>query len=88
MNKISFSPEAWEDYIYWQTQDRKTFKRINSLIKDIMRNGTSNSGIGKTEPLKHDLSGFWSKRIDSKNRIVFRVQSEEIEIIQCGDHYK
>ena len=88
MNKISFSPEALEDYIYWQTQDRKTFKRINSLIKDIMRNGTSNSGIGKTEPLKHDLSGFWSKRIDSKNRIVFRVQSEEIEIIQCGDHYK
>ena len=88
MNKISFSPEAWEDYIYWQTQDRKTFKRINCLIKDIMRNGTSNSGIGKTEPLKHDLSGFWSKRIDSKNRIVFRVQSEEIEIIQCGDHYK
>ena len=86
--RLLWEESAWQEYLYWQTQDRKTFKRINSLIKDIMRNGTSNSGIGKTEPLKHDLSGFWSKRIDSKNRIVFRVQSEEIEIIQCGDHYK
>lgn len=87
MNKISFSPEAWEDYIYWQTQDKKTFKRINELIKDIMRNGTSSNGLGKTEPLKYQLSGFWSKRIDSKNRIIFRVMNEEIEIIQCSDHY-
>lgn len=87
MNKISFSPEAWEDYVYWQTQDKKRFKKINQLIRDIMRNGTSNAGIGKTEALKHELSGYWSKRIDNKNRIVFRVKDEEIEIIQCIDHY-
>ncbi len=87
MNKISFSPEAWEDYTYWQNQDKKTFKKINDLIKDIMRNGTQNSGLGKTEPLKYNLSGYWSKRIDNKNRIIFKATDNEIEIIQCRDHY-
>ena len=87
MNKISFSPEAWEDYTYWQNQDKKTFKKINDLIKDIMRNGTQNSGLGKTEPLKYNLSGYWSKRIDNKNRIIFIATDNEIEIIQCRDHY-
>ncbi len=87
MNKISFSPEAWEDYTYWQNQDKKIFKKINDLIKDIMRNGTQNSGLGKTEPLKYNLSGYWSKRIDNKNRIIFKATDKEIEIIQCRDHY-
>lgn len=79
--------EAWEDYLYWQSQDRKTLKRINQLLKDIERNGY-NGGIGKTEPLKGDLSGFWSKRIDDKNRIVFRIKDGKLEIAQCGSHYR
>lgn len=79
--------DAWEDYLYWQTQDRKTLKRINQLLKDIERNGC-NDGIGKTEALKGDLSGFWSKRIDEKNRIVFRIVDDRIEIAQCGSHYR
>lgn len=78
---------AWQDYLYWQTQDKKTLKRINLLIKDIERNGY-NGGLGKTEPLKGDLSGFWSKRIDDKNRIVFRIINDRLEIAQCGSHYR
>jgi toxin YoeB len=62
--------EAWEDYLYWQTQDRKTLKRINQLLQDIYRNG--NDGIGKPEPLKGEFSGFWSRRIDGSNRLVYR----------------
>ncbi|MEE0872880.1 MAG: Txe/YoeB family addiction module toxin [Ruminococcus sp.] len=77
---------SWEDYLYWQTQDRKTLKRINALIKDIDRNGYE--GIGKPEPLKGDLSGFWSRRIDDKNRIVYRIKENRIEIVQCGSHYR
>lgn len=76
---------AWEDYLYWQTEDRKTLKRINQLIKDIERNG--NVGIGKPEPLKGDLSGFWSREIDKKNRLVYRIEKHEIQIIQCRTHY-
>ena len=78
--------EAWEDYLYWQTQDRKTLKKINNLIKDIDRNGLNCEG--KPEPLTGDLSGFWSVRIDKKNRIVFRINGDELEIAQCGSHYK
>lgn len=78
--------EAWEDYLYWQRQDKKTLKRINRLIQDIERNGYS--GIGKPEPLKGDLSGFWSVRIDESNRIVFRINKEKLEIWQCGSHYR
>lgn len=77
--------DAWEDYLYWQTEDRKTLKRINQLIKDIERNG--NVGIGKPEPLKGDLSGFWSREIDKKNRLVYRIEKDEIQIIQCRTHY-
>lgn len=77
---------AWEDYLYWQTQDRKTLKKINSLIKDIERNGYQCEG--KLEALSGELSGFWSVRIDKKNRIVFRITKDGLEIAQCGSHYR
>jgi toxin YoeB len=77
--------EAWDSYLYWQTQDKKTIKRINKLIQDIERNGYN--GIGKPEPLTGDLSGFWSVKIDDKNRIVFRIEDGKLEIWQCGSHY-
>lgn len=85
MNKI-WSDEAWEDYLYWQTQDKKTLKRINKLIKDIDRNGYA--GIGKPESLGENLSGFWSRRIDERNRLVYRLRDGNIEIAQCRTHYK
>ena len=85
MNKL-WQDEAWEDYLYWQTQDKRTLKKINKLIQDIERNGYN--GIGKPEPLKEDLSGFWSVRIDEKNRIVFRIKDGSLEIWQCGTHYR
>ena len=85
MNKI-WSPEAWDDYVWWQTQDRKTLKRINALVKDIERNGAS-EGTGKPEPLRGDLSGFWSRRIDEQNRLVYRVLGPNIEIASCKSHY-
>ena len=84
MNKI-WQDEAWEDYVYWQTQDRKTLKRINQLIQDISRNGYD--GIGKPEPLKGDFSGWWSRRIDDVNRLVYRINNKQIEIAQCRTHY-
>jgi len=78
---------AWADYLYWLTQDKKTLKRINALIKDIERNG--NEGIGKPEPLKGSLSGFWSRRIDDYNRLVYCIleNSGDIQIAQCKGHY-
>ncbi len=85
MNKI-WQDNAWEDYLYWQSQDKKTLKRINDLLKDIDRNGYI--GLGKPEPLTGSLSGFWSRRIDSKNRIVYRILNNQIEIAQCGSHYR
>ena len=84
MRKLTFTLYAWEDYLYWQTQDKKTLKRINALLKDIDRNG--NKGIGKPEPLK-DCEGYWSRRIDDVNRLVYRISDKEIEIIQCKGHY-
>lgn len=84
MKKV-WSDEAWEEYLFWQKQDRKTLKRINLLLLDIDRNG--NDGIGKPEPLKHELQGFWSRRIDEENRLVYRIYNEQIEIAQCGSHY-
>ena len=81
-----WSDEAWNEYLYWQTQDRKTLKRINQLLQDIDRNGYD--GIGKPEPLKHDYQGFWSRRIDDANRLVYRIENGQIEIAQCGSHYK
>ena len=85
MNK-SWSDEAWEDFCYWQKQDKKTYNRILTLIKDIDRNGYK--GIGKPEPLKNDLSGYWSRRIDDKNRIVYKIHEGTILIAQCGSHYQ
>ena len=85
MNNIMFTERAWEEYCYWQNQDRKKLKRINQLLIDIKRNEFA--GIGKPEPLKNDLSGFWSRRIDEANRIVYRIVNEQIEIVQCKGHY-
>ena len=83
--KILWQESAWEEYLYWQLQDKKTLKRINKLLMDINRNGYQ--CIGKPEPLKGDLSGYWSVRIDEKNRIVFRITEKHIEVMQCGSHY-
>lgn len=80
-----WSDAAWEDYLYWQSQDRKTLRRINQLILDIDRNG--NTGIGKPEPLSGNLAGFWSRRIDESNRLVYRIRNGQIEIAQCRTHY-
>lgn len=77
--------DAWEDYVYWQAQDKKTLKRINVLIKDIDRNG--HEGIGKPEPLSGNWSGYWSRRIDEKNRLVYKIVGEAIRIAQCRTHY-
>ena len=85
MRKI-WSDAACEDYLYLQTQDKKTLRRINKLIQDIERNGYN--GMGKPEPLKGDLSGYWSVRIDDANRIIFRIVNGELEIWQCGSHYR
>lgn len=84
MRKI-WSDDAWDDYLYWQTQDKKTLKKINSLIKDIDRNGYKCKG--KTEPLSGNLAGFWSVRINKKDRFVFRIIEDAIEIAQCRTHY-
>jgi toxin YoeB len=81
----SWHDEAWDDYLYWQTQDKKTFKRINQLIKDI--DSTPFSGIGKPEPLKHEYQGYWSRRIDEKNRLVYRIENNMIIIAQCRTLY-
>lgn len=85
MNKI-WSDRAWDDYLYWQNQDKKTLKRINQLIKDIDRNGYD--GIGNPEPLRENYSGFWSRRIDEKNRLIYRIEAGSIEIAQCKTHYQ
>lgn len=84
MNLI-FSSHAWEDYLYWQKTDKKTSQRINLLIKDIQR--TPFEGIGKPEPLKHALSGYWSRRINDEHRIVYKINSESIYIAQLRYHY-
>jgi toxin YoeB len=84
MNKV-WTDDAWEDYVYWQRQDKKTLKRINQLIQDVDRNG--NNGIGKPEALSGNLVGFWSRRIDEANRLVYRIKAGQLEIVQCGTHY-
>ena len=86
MNKpLSFMEQGWDDYLYWQTQDKRTLKRINQLLQDIVR--SSFEGIGKPEPLKGDLAGYWSRRIDEANRIVYKVTEEAIVVIACRGHY-
>lgn len=76
---------AWAEYLYWQNQDKKTLKRINQLIKDIKRNPFT--GIGKPEPLKGNLSGFWSRRINDHHRLIYTIQGENCVIAQCKGHY-
>ena len=83
--RLSFDVNAGEDYLYWQGQDRKTLKRINVLIQDVMRDPFE--GIGKPEPLKHLLSGAWSRRIDGANRLVYLVTDTHIVVLQARDHY-
>ena len=84
MNK-AFTDIGWEDYLYWQTEDRKTLRKINTLLKDIERNG--NEGIGKPEPLTGDLSGLWSRRINQKDRLIYALEMDQIIIIACRYHY-
>jgi toxin YoeB len=83
--KITFSEDAWEDYLFWQGEDRKILKRINQLITDICRN--ENEGIGKPEPLRHEWSGWWSRRITQEHRLVYRVGDGEVPISVCRYHY-
>lgn len=83
--KLVFSERAWEDYLYWQQTDRKILKRINELIRDIRRSPCD--GIGKPEPLKHALSGYWSRRINDEHRLVYRVEGNVILIAQVRYHY-
>lgn len=84
MNK-AFTDIGWEDYLYWQTEDRKMLRKINTLLKNIERNG--NEGIGKPEPLTGDLSGFWSRRINQKDRLIYALEMDQIIIIACRYHY-
>ena len=84
MNKV-FTEIGWKDYKYWQTEDRKTLKKINSLIEDVCRNG--NEGMGKPEPLGGNLSGFWSRRINDKDRLIYKVDENNIYILSCRFHY-
>jgi len=85
VRKVWFD-DAWDDYLGWQAQDKKTLKRINALLQSIERNGYSS--IGNPEPLKENLAGWWSVRIDGKNRIVFRIENGELVIASCKGHYE
>ena len=87
MKEIKWDFDAWQEYLYWQAQDKKILKRINQLVKDIIRNPFE--GIGKPEPLKENLAGFWSRRIDEKHRLVYSVSGDnDILIISCKGHYE
>ena len=83
--RIVFDGKGFEDYLYWQTQDRKTLKRINQLLKDIDRNG--NERMGKPELLGYNRQGFWSRRIDDEHRLIYKIDKDEIHVIQCRYHY-
>lgn len=85
MSKITFAEDAWEEYLYWQTQDKKTLKKINLLLKEIQR--TPFEGTGKPEQLKGDLSGVWSRRINDKDRLVYRIENDIVIVEQCKGHY-
>ncbi|HGG59841.1 MAG TPA: Txe/YoeB family addiction module toxin [Gammaproteobacteria bacterium] len=84
--KLAWTDAAWSDYLYWQSQDKKTLKRINRLIAEVMRSPFE--GIGKPEPLKENLSGFWSRRIDDAHRLVYAVTDAQITVIACRYHYE
>lgn len=83
--KLSWAKEAWEDYLYWQMADKIVLKRINALIKDIKRHPLE--GLGDPEPLRHNWSGYWSRRINREHRLVYKVKNEELLIAQCRYHY-
>lgn len=83
--KIEFSPEAWEDYEYWSAHDKKIIAKINALIENIMK--APHKGVGKPEPLKYDLAGFWSRRINREHRLVYKVTGKTLYILQCRYHY-
>jgi toxin YoeB len=84
MNKV-FTDIAWDDYLYWQATNKKILKKINTLIQDIERNG--NEGLGKPESLKHELCGLWSRRITLEHRLIYKIDDEQIYILQCRGHY-
>lgn len=84
--KLVWDESAWEDYLYWQSENRAVLRRINKLVADICRNG--NAGIGKPEPLKHGLHGYWSRRITAEHRLVYKVVDDEVRIAQCRLHYE
>ncbi|MCL1874759.1 MAG: Txe/YoeB family addiction module toxin [Synergistaceae bacterium] len=84
MNKV-WHDKAWDEYIEWQKEDKKILKRINDLLKDISRHPFT--GIGKPEPLKGNKQGYWSRRIDETNRIVYKIERDQMIIVQCGGHY-
>ena len=86
MRKLAGGSKAWKDYLYWQSQDKKTLKRINKLIEDTLSNPFV--GIGKPEPLKENLSGFWSRRIDETNRLVYAIDDDYLTILSCRYHYQ
>lgn len=83
---LSWTREAWDDYLYWQTQDRKTLRRVNQLVADVLRDDPF-EGIGKPEPLKHALAGAWSRRIDEANRLIYIVDERRVTILQARYHY-
>lgn len=85
MNR-AFTETGWADYVYWQTEDRKTLKKINLLLNDIARNG--NTGLGKPEPLTGDFAGFWSRRINHAERLIYTIDGENIIVIACRYHYQ
>lgn len=83
--RLVWDSNAWEDYLWWQSQDRKTLKRVNLLIHDVVRNG--NEGIGKPGPLKYDFAGYWSRRITDEHRLVYKVTADQVLIAACRYHY-
>lgn len=83
--RLVWDINAWEDYLWWQTQDRKILRRINQLIGDVLRNG--NDGIGKPEPLRYDFAGYWSRRLTEEHRLVYKITDTELRIAACRYHY-
>lgn len=86
LSRVVWTSAAWSDYVYWQGQDKKTLRRINTLIKDVM--SSPEGGIGKPEELRESLSGFWSRRIDDVHRLVYAIEIDQIVVIACRYHYE
>ncbi|MBF6214490.1 Txe/YoeB family addiction module toxin [Nocardia puris] len=84
--RITFTPSAWAEYLWWQVHDKQTLRRLNRLSEDIGRNGYE--GIGKPEPLRHDLAGYWSRRVTSEHRIVYAIEGDTVVIVACRYHYE